>query len=78
MADAAVMASLVGVVAVLFDMSSPIAEETLIDLQTLLSRVSGLHAPFAGNIVVFRAMLPPIGEVVLCAVSHFAGRLGSV
>jgi hypothetical protein len=64
------VASFVEDVALFFDMPSPIAEQALVDLGTVVCGVSVLAAPQAVDIAFIGAVLPPIHEVIKTGVKH--------
>src|SRR5258708_7796030 len=71
--DSSISATLVGIMAVRFDMSSTIAEDTLDELGTSLHWVSHTCTPSTGGILIIRTILPTIGEVGNACIKHSAG-----
>jgi hypothetical protein len=81
-ADPPSLASLVGDVALQFPMSGSIAEQTLIDVRAVVCRIPVPFAPLALFMILFRAMFPPVCEVVKAGIKHgpwdIQGRQGIV
>ncbi len=75
-ADSPFSTMLVGIVAVHFNVSGTIAEDTLCDLGTSFGWVSHSCAPFAVGVFVFWTILPSISEVCDACIEHGAGDIG--
>jgi hypothetical protein len=75
-------ASLMGDSTVLLLMPVPVAQEALIDSGAVARGVPVPFAPLASFVVLFRAVLPPVSEVVEAGVKHgprdIRGRWGIV
>jgi hypothetical protein len=69
-AHSSCLASFVWDVAELFLVSSPIAEQALVDSQTVMRGVPMPFAPLAALIILFGAMLLPVRKVIEASVKH--------
>jgi len=74
--DPSCSTAFVRVMTVGLNMPGAIAEDTLCDLGTPLCRVPCMHAPFTVGVLVFRAVLPPIGEISDACVEYSGGDVG--
>jgi hypothetical protein len=75
-------ALLMGDSTVLLLMPVPVTQQALVDSGAIAHRVPTPFAPLASFVILFRAMLPPVSEVVEAGVEHglrdIQGRRGIV